>query len=214
MQRQTNNNDRATKQNGTQANKQTNTKVHFISLSFHTGLGAALGFGGREESYPGFSHSVYCHSVCTRNRRKTLPALYRVLVWSLNALASGRFPTHDHLGREFDEYCYPARAKFGGALLAGGYRGVFAELRGADNIKLNPCVCQSITGASGAATCAGHIRRFNDVGSLGMNETHSYVNILLLRQPFETNREDDRLINNFFVKTWLYFIFPQSEFTL
>ena len=191
--------------NATQANKQTNTKVHFISLSFHTGLGAALGFGGREEYYPVFSHSVYCHSVCTHNRRKTLPALYRVFVWSLNALASGRFPTHDHLGREFDESYYPARAKLGGTLLAGGYRGVFAELRGPGNIKLNPCVCQSTTIATNAATYAEHTRRLQDCGTLGMNETHSYVQILLLIGPFETNREDDRLINSLLVLNLVVF---------
>ena len=61
------------------------------------------------------------------------------------------------VGREFDESYYPARAKLGGTLLDGGYRGVFAELRGAGNIKLNPFVCQGTTGASSAATCARHI---------------------------------------------------------
>ena len=59
-----------------------------------------------------------------------MPALYRVLVWSLNALASGLFPTHDHEGRKFDEGYYPLRAKVAGTPLAGGFRGVFSELRG------------------------------------------------------------------------------------
>ena len=55
----------------TQANKQTNTEITFhFSPSFHTGLGAALGLGGREKYYPGLSYSVYCHSVCTPDRRK------------------------------------------------------------------------------------------------------------------------------------------------
>ena len=127
---------------------------------------------------------------------KTLPALYRVLVWSLNALASGRFPTHDHLGREFDESYFPTRAKLGGALLAGGYRDVFAEPRGAGNIKLNPCVSKLGTAQSHAATYAEHTRRLQDGGTLAIAETQSYVTILLLIGPFETNNEDDRLINS------------------
>ena len=39
----------------------------------------------------------------------TLEEWYRVLVWSLGALADGRFPEADHNGKKFDATYYPSR---------------------------------------------------------------------------------------------------------
>ena len=62
--------------------------------------------------------------------KKTLAVLYTVLVWSLNCMAIGEFPYCDHNGRPFSaEYC-PDRFAKAGQPLAGGWLGIWSELRG------------------------------------------------------------------------------------
>ena len=73
-----------------------------------------------------FSAITYAHII----PEKTLPALYHIFVWSLNCLASGVYPTHDHEGKEFSATYHPKRASLAGTPLANGYRGIWAELRG------------------------------------------------------------------------------------
>ena len=62
---------------------------------------------------------------------KTLPMVYRVLAWSINALQMGVHPYEDHLGQLFSKSHHPRRfAKRGMPLTAQNHRGVFSELRG------------------------------------------------------------------------------------
>ena len=60
----------------------------------------------------------------------SLNQLYRVLVWSLDALATGKYPEKDHDGTEFSKSHHPKRAKMAGKQIADGYRGAFSEMRG------------------------------------------------------------------------------------
>lgn len=60
----------------------------------------------------------------------TLTTLFRVLVWSFECLASGKYPACDHEGRAFGRgYCY-ARALLAGKPIAGHYVGAWVEMRG------------------------------------------------------------------------------------
>lgn len=62
---------------------------------------------------------------------KTMEALYKVFVWSLNCLAAGVWPECDHTGRPFSEDYMPKRyALRGQRLHQTGLRGVWSELRG------------------------------------------------------------------------------------
>eukprot|EP00959_Pyramimonas_sp_CCMP1952_P109428 2288702-Pyramimonas_sp.AAC.1 len=61
---------------------------------------------------------------------KTLDQIYEVLVWSLEWLAIGEYPPVDHRGRQFNAEYEPGRAALAGKPLAGGYRGVWSEMRG------------------------------------------------------------------------------------
>lgn len=61
---------------------------------------------------------------------ETMQTFWSVLVWSVKALSSGVFPSHDHRGMAFGPGNDPARAKLANKPLAGGLRGVWAELRG------------------------------------------------------------------------------------
>ena len=60
----------------------------------------------------------------------TYEQIYKVLAWSLTALATGVWPTCDHLGRLFGPSHHPARWRKAGKPLAGGMVGVWAEMRG------------------------------------------------------------------------------------
>ena len=60
----------------------------------------------------------------------TVNTILSVLKWSLEALASGYYPTHDHTGYAFSKTYQPARFKMAGKLLANGFKAVWAELRG------------------------------------------------------------------------------------
>ena len=60
----------------------------------------------------------------------SLNQLYRVLVWSLDALATGKYPAKDHDGTKFSKSHHPKRAKMAGKQIADGYRGAFSEMRG------------------------------------------------------------------------------------
>ena len=60
----------------------------------------------------------------------SLNQLYRVLVWSLDALATGRYPHKDHDGKEFSKCHHPDRARMAGEQIADGYCGAFSEMRG------------------------------------------------------------------------------------
>ena len=62
---------------------------------------------------------------------KTLDAMYKVFVWSLNCLAAGFYPEADHMGKEFSPEYEPTRYKLRGQRLnQAGLRCVFSELRG------------------------------------------------------------------------------------
>ena len=56
----------------------------------------------------------------------TLDAIWEVLSWSLNSLASGKFPSENHVGAELDSQ----RASLKGLFLADGLRGVTLQMRG------------------------------------------------------------------------------------
>ena len=56
----------------------------------------------------------------------TLAEMWKVVAWSLNSLASARYPEEDHLGGELDE----ERATMGGQLLAEGLAGITLQMRG------------------------------------------------------------------------------------
>ena len=56
----------------------------------------------------------------------TLAAMWRVVAWSLNALASGRHPSKDHDDADLDE----DRAAIGGNWLAEGVAGITLQMRG------------------------------------------------------------------------------------
>ena len=61
----------------------------------------------------------------------TLREIYRVLVWSLNALASGHYPIADHNGKSFSATHHPHRFdKAGKQLTRAGHIGIWSELRG------------------------------------------------------------------------------------
>jgi hypothetical protein len=60
----------------------------------------------------------------------TLHEFYRVFVWSLNALSTGKFPYGDHNGKLFDQNYYPDKAANAGKQLAGGFVGAWSEFRG------------------------------------------------------------------------------------
>ena len=60
----------------------------------------------------------------------SLNQLYRILVWSLDALATGKYPEKDHDGIEFSKSHHPKRAQMAGQKIADGYRGAFSEMRG------------------------------------------------------------------------------------
>ena len=62
---------------------------------------------------------------------KTNETLYKVLRWSLNCLAEGKFPHADHEGKEFSPQYHPARfTKAGKPLTSNNMRGIWSELRG------------------------------------------------------------------------------------
>jgi hypothetical protein len=60
----------------------------------------------------------------------TMDDLYLVLQWSFEALATGRYPYNDHRGRPFALDHHPKRFARRGKLLAGGFVGAWAEMRG------------------------------------------------------------------------------------
>ena len=60
----------------------------------------------------------------------TLHTIYSVLLWSMRALATGRFPFKDHTGKLFSAEYMPGRFAVRGMQLAQGYIGSWAELRG------------------------------------------------------------------------------------
>lgn len=51
---------------------------------------------------------------------ETMATILNVLVWSLQVLADGIYPLHDHNGREFSKEYMPHRARLAGLPLAGG----------------------------------------------------------------------------------------------
>ena len=62
---------------------------------------------------------------------ESLHKVFKVLAWSLAALAEGTFPTADEEGREFGPDYHPARAAAAGQpLTSDGHRGCWAEMRG------------------------------------------------------------------------------------
>ena len=63
-------------------------------------------------------------------KQHTMQTVYDVLKWSLDALASGKFPAAAHNGVAFTKVTDPARWKLAGQPLAGGYVGCWAEMRG------------------------------------------------------------------------------------
>jgi hypothetical protein len=60
----------------------------------------------------------------------TLHEVYSVLKWSLNALAEGRYPDRDHRGTLFSSTHHPERFLWAKKLIAGGFVGVWSEMRG------------------------------------------------------------------------------------
>ena len=62
--------------------------------------------------------------------RPTTDGIHNVLVWSLQALAAGVYPSTDENGRAFGPQHHPHRAALAGQSLASARCGVFAELRG------------------------------------------------------------------------------------
>lgn len=60
----------------------------------------------------------------------TINTMLSVLTWSLRALASGYYPTHDHTGYAFSQQYQPARWKLAGKLIADGIKGAWSEMRG------------------------------------------------------------------------------------
>ena len=60
----------------------------------------------------------------------SVDTLLRVLTWSLQALSTGRHPHADEEGRPFGPDHHPSRAAVAGTLLAGGFCGPWAEMRG------------------------------------------------------------------------------------
>jgi hypothetical protein len=60
----------------------------------------------------------------------TMKEIHRVLVWSFEALAAGRWPGRDHNGVPFTDQHHPLRASRAGDSLAGGYVGAWSECRG------------------------------------------------------------------------------------
>ena len=74
-----------------------------------------------------FSVVTYAHVV----PGKTIETLYKILVWSLNSMAEGCWPSVDHLGQHFSATHHPRRfSKAGLPLCLSGHRGVWSELRG------------------------------------------------------------------------------------
>ena len=62
--------------------------------------------------------------------RPTTDGTHNVLVWSLQALAAGVYPSKDEHGRAFGPEHHPDRAALAGQSLASARCGVFAEMRG------------------------------------------------------------------------------------
>ena len=62
--------------------------------------------------------------------RPTTDGIHNVLVWSLQALAAGVYPSTDESGRAFGPQHHPHRAALAGQSLASARCGVFAEMRG------------------------------------------------------------------------------------
>ena len=87
---------------------------------------------------------------CDASTEEGLRCLFKVLAWSLNALAAGTWPATDESGRRFDAEYHPERAKKAGrplvalapaaagaddaavatAAQSGAYRGIWSEMRG------------------------------------------------------------------------------------
>ena len=66
-----------------------------------------------------------------RSLDETLDVVYKVFVWSLNALAQGKHPKEDHLGKPFSLTHHPDRFKDAGKYLTRRrHRGIWSELRG------------------------------------------------------------------------------------
>ena len=60
----------------------------------------------------------------------TMDEIYGVLVWSFEALTSGRFPSADHTGKLFSMTHHPDRYAKRGDFLAAGIVGCWSEMRG------------------------------------------------------------------------------------
>ena len=60
----------------------------------------------------------------------TMEEIFRVLTWSLKALALGVYPDEDHTGRKFSKTHHPWRFNMRGKEIAGGYVGAWSEMRG------------------------------------------------------------------------------------
>ena len=60
----------------------------------------------------------------------TWDEIQRVLTWSFKCLAMGTYPAADHNGKPFAADHHPARAALANQVIAGGYLGVWGELRG------------------------------------------------------------------------------------
>lgn len=60
----------------------------------------------------------------------TLQTVYSIWRWSFEALASGIFPAADHTGKPFSKSYEPQRFFRAGKIIAGGFRGIWSEMRG------------------------------------------------------------------------------------
>ncbi len=78
-------------------------------------------------SMKNYIYSIFEHCKA-KEGRNTMMEIWEVVLWSLSALFSGKWPTKDHKGNDWPENS--AEAMMGGTELAGGFCGVVWQLKG------------------------------------------------------------------------------------
>jgi len=105
---------------------------------------------------------------------KTLEALYKVFVWSLNCMARGEYPATDHNGVPFSAAYTPKRhALRGHRLHQTGLRGVWSELRGDWKWQVESLHLTSITARTTCVICAVLITRLSGCGTPTLGGQHT-----------------------------------------
>ncbi len=119
-----------------------------------------------------FSVVTYAHVV----PGKTIETLYNILVWSLNSMAEGCWPSVDHLGQHFSATHHPRRfSKAGLPLCLSGHRGVWSELRGDWKWQVEAFDFDQWYAEASSAICAGHTRRSLAWFTPSSEEMHTFA---------------------------------------